>query len=170
MAEAKQGIDLILLYRVRSKATEEAAWKMAFQTEHENSKSRSADTTPTKDGGIITLGEIEYTLTGTSIVAKGDPHVDEMDEAFDNGEVIEVWEIDKAEKGTGENANKYKAKYAQAYLTSFGWTPAAEDALELSQEFGVFGRQQKGYATLTDEQAEVVQYAFTDTVKQTPEG
>lgn len=170
MAEAKQGIDLILLYRVRSKATEEAAWKMAFQTEHENSKSRSADTTPTKDGGIITLGEIEYTLTGTSIVAKGDPHVDEMDEAFDNGEVIEVWEIDKAEKGTGENANKYKAKYAQAYLTSFGWTPATEDALELSQEFGVFGRQQKGYATLTDEQAEVVQYAFTDTVKATPEG
>ncbi|MFB5313020.1 phage major tail protein, TP901-1 family [Enterococcus gallinarum] len=170
MAEAKKGIDLILLYRIKSKATEEAAWKMAFQTEHENSKSRSADVTPTKDGGIIALGDIEYTLTGTSIAAKGDSHIDELDNAFDNGEVIEVWEIDKAERGTAENAEKYKAKYAQAYLTSFGWTPGAEDALELSLEFGVFGRQQKGYATLTEDQAQVVQYVFTDTVKATPEG
>ena len=88
MAEAKKGIDLILLYRVKSKAGQEAAWKLAFQTEHENSKSRSADTTVTKDGGIITLGEIEYTLTGTSIAAKGDAHIDELDDAFDDGEVI----------------------------------------------------------------------------------
>ncbi|MGF2140160.1 MULTISPECIES: phage major tail protein, TP901-1 family [Enterococcus] len=170
MAEAKKGIDLILLYRVKSKAEQEAAWKLAFQTEHENSKSRSADTTVTKDGGIITLGEIEYTLTGTSIAAKGDAHIDELDDAFDDGEVIEVWEIDKAEKGTGENADKYKAKYAQAYLTSFGQSAGAEDSVELSLEFGVFGRQQKGYATLTDEQAEVVQYVFTDTVQATPAG
>ena len=33
-----------------------------------------------------------------------------------------------------------------------------------------FGRQQKGYATLTEDQAQVVQYVFTDTVKATPEG
>lgn len=170
MPEAKQGIDLILLYRVKSKAEQEAAWKMAFQTDHENSKTRSADTTATKDGVSINLGAIEYTLTGTSIATKGDDHIDEMDDAFDNGEIIEVWEIDKAEKGTGENAEKYKAKYAQAYLTSFGQSAGAEDAVELSLEFGVFGRQQKGYATLTDDQAEVVQYAFTDTTKQTPEG
>ena len=30
MAEAKKGIDLILLYRIKSKATEEAAWKNGF--------------------------------------------------------------------------------------------------------------------------------------------
>ena len=81
-----------------------------------------------------------------------------------------MWEIDKAEKGTGENAGKFKAKYAQAYLTSFGQSAGAEESGELSLEFGVFGRQQKGYATLTDEQAEVVQYVFTDTVQATPEG
>ncbi len=38
--------------------------------------------------------------------------------------------------------------------------------LELSLEFGVFGKPQKGYATLTDEQADVVQYVFKDTVKE----
>ena len=42
MAEltAKQGKDIILLYRVLSKASKEAAWKLAFQTEHSNEKTR----------------------------------------------------------------------------------------------------------------------------------
>ncbi|MCT4409067.1 phage major tail protein, TP901-1 family, partial [Lactococcus cremoris] len=53
----------------------------------------------------------------------------------------------------------------RAYLTSFSYEPNSEDALELSLEFGVFGKPQKGYATLTTEQANVVQYVFKDTVR-----
>ena len=164
MAEltAKQGKDIILLYRVLSKASKEAAWKLAFQTEHSNEKTRDYNTTPTKDGPVGALAEVEYSLSATSIAANGDPHLDEMDKAFDDGEIIEVWEIDKAEKGSD---GKYKAKYLRAYLTSFSYEPNSEDALELSLEFGVFGKPQKGYATLTEEQANVVQYVFKDTVK-----
>ena len=163
MAEltAKQGKDIILLYRVLSKASKEAAWKLAFQTEHSNEKTRDYNTTATKDGTIGSLAAIEYSLSATSIAANGDPHLDEMDKAFDDGEIIEVWEIDKAEKGSD---GKYKAKYLRAYLTSFSYEPNSEDALELSLEFGVFGKPQKGYATLTTEQANVVQYVFKDTV------
>lgn len=163
MAEltAKQGKDIILLYRLLSKATKEAAWKLAFQTEHSNEKTRYYNTTATKDGIIGSLAAIEYSLSATSIAANGDPHLDEMDKAFDDGEIIEVWEIDKAEKGSD---GKYKAKYLRAYLTSFSYEPNSEDALELSMEFGVFGKPQKGNATLTEEQANVVQYVFKDTV------
>ncbi|WP_285151877.1 phage major tail protein, TP901-1 family [Lactococcus petauri] len=163
MAEltAKQGKDIILLYRLLSKATKEAAWKLAFQTEHSNEKTRDYNTTATKDGTIGSLAAIEYSLSATSIAANGDPHLDEMDKAFDDGEIIEVWEIDKAEKGSD---GKYKAKYLRAYLTSFSYEPNSEDALELSMEFGVFGKPQKGNATLTEEQANVVQYVFKDTV------
>ena len=163
MAEltAKQGKDIILLYRLLSKATKEAAWKLAFQTEHSNEKTRDYNTTPTKDGPVGALAEVEYSLSATSIAANGDPHLDEMDKAFDDGEIIEVWEIDKAEKGSD---GKYKAKYLRAYLTSFSYEPNSEDALELSLEFGVFGKPQKGQATLTEEQANVVQYVFKDTV------
>ena len=159
MAEltAKQGKDIILLYRVLSKASKEAAWKLAFQTEHSNEKTREYNTTATKDGIIGSLAAIEYSLSATSIAANGDPHLDEMDKAFDDGEIIEVWEIDKAEKGSD---GKYKAKYLRAYLTSFSYEPNSEDALELSLEFGVFGKPQKGQATLTEEQANVVQYVF----------
>ena len=163
MAEltAKQGKDIILLYRLLSKASKEAAWKLAFQTEHSNEKTRYYNTTATKDGIIGSLAAIEYSLSATSIAANGDPHLDEMDKAFDDGEIIEVWEIDKAEKGSD---GKYKAKYLRAYLTSFSYEPNSEDALELSLEFGVFGKPQKGQATLTEEQANVVQYVFKDTV------
>ncbi|SPS12101.1 Chaperonin GroEL [Lactococcus lactis] len=158
---AKQGKDIILLYRLLSKATKEAAWKLAFQTEHSNEKTRDYNTTTTKDGTIGSLAAIEYSLSATSIAANGDPHLDEMDKAFDDGEIIEVWEIDKAEKASD---GKYKAKYLRAYLTSFSYEPNSEDALELSLEFGVFGKPQKGQATLTEEQANVVQYVFKDTV------
>lgn len=142
MAEltAKQGKDIILLYRVLSKASKEAAWKLAFQTEHSNEKTREYNTTATKDGIIGSLAAIEYSLSATSIAANGDPHLDEMDKAFDDGEIIEVWEIDKAEKGSD---GKYKAKYLRAYLTSFSYEPNSEDALELSLEFGVFGKPQR---------------------------
>ena len=163
---AKQGKNIILLYRLLNKAKDEAAWKLAFQTDHSSEKTRDFNTTPTKDGSVGALAEAEYSLSATSIAADGDPHIDEMDDAFDNADIVEVWEIDKAEKGTGENADKYKAKYLRAYLTSFSYEPNSEDALELSLEFGVFGKPQKGYATLTDDQADVVQYVFKDTVKE----
>ncbi|WP_285004825.1 phage major tail protein, TP901-1 family [Lactococcus garvieae] len=163
---AKQGKNIILLYRLLTKAKDEAAWKLAFQTDHSSEKTRDYNTTPTKDGPVGALAAAEYSLSATSIAADGDPHIDEMDDAFDNGDIVEVWEIDKAEKGTGDNSDKYKAKYLRAYLTSFSYEPNSEDALELSLEFGVFGKPQKGYATLTDEQADVVQYVFKDTVKE----
>lgn len=163
---AKQGKNIILLYRLLTKAKDEAAWKLAFQTDHSSEKTRDYNTTPTKDGPVGALAAAEYSLSATSIAADGDPHIDEMDDAFDNGDIVEVWEIDKAEKGTGDNSDKYKAKYLHAYLTSFSYEPNSEDALELSLEFGVFGKPQKGFATLTDEQADVVQYVFKDTVKE----
>lgn len=163
---AKQGKNIILLYRLLKKAKDEAAWKLAFQTDHSSEKTRDYNTTPTKDGPVGALAEVEYSLSATLIAADGDSHIDEMDDAFDNGDIVEVWEIDKAEKGTGDNSDKYKAKYLRAYLTSFSYEPNSEDALELSLEFGVFGKPQKGFATLTEEQADVVQYAFKDTIKE----
>lgn len=168
--EAKQGIDIILLYRILSKSTEEAAWKLAFQTEHDNGISRDSDSTATKDGPIQNLSQVEYDFSATSIVAKNDPHVDEMKQALIDGEIIEIWEIDRAEKGTNTNAEKYKATYFQAYISSFSNNPNSEDALELELEFAVNGIGQPGWATLTEDQAEVVQYQFKDTVKEIAEG
>lgn len=166
--ETLQGIDVILLYRLLKKQNEEAAWKMTLQTEHDNSITRDAESTVTKDGNVQTLSPVEYDLSATSIVAIGDPHVDEMKKALIDGEIIEIWEINKAEKGTGENANKFKATYYQGYVSEYSPTATAEDKVELSLSFAINGVGQDGFATLTKEQAEVVQYVFEDTNKKEP--
>lgn len=172
MAEAAKGIDVILLFRLLEDATKEAAFKLAFQTEHENTKSKDSDSVATKDGPIRTPGALEFDFSATSILSINDPYVDKLEGALDDDKLIEIWEINRAEKGTGEDAEKYKATYYQGYVTSFGKNPNAEDSVELSLEFGINGKGAKGYATLSAEQEEVVQYVFKDTVKETvpPEG
>lgn len=158
--DAVKGIDRILLFRILSKQGTASASKLAFQTEHEVSKSRDVDSTPTKDGVRQSLGELETEISVTSILAKGDEFAGEMEEAFDNGDIVEIWDIDRSAKGTED---KYKATYYQAYMTSFSQSPNSEDDVEMSMDFSINGKGQKGEATLTAEQADVVQYAFHDT-------
>lgn len=167
MAEAAKGIDVILLFRLLEDATKEAAFKLAFQTEHENTKSKDSDSVATKDGPIRTPGALEFDFSATSILALNDPYVEKLETALDEDKLIEIWEINRAEKGTGGDADKYKATYYQGYVTSFGKNPNAEDSVELSLEFGINGKGAKGYATLSADQEEVVQYVFKDTVKET---
>ncbi|EGO6670419.1 phage major tail protein, TP901-1 family [Enterococcus faecalis] len=164
---AAKGIDIILLFRVLKKSKEEAAWKLAFQNEHENTKTKDSDSVATKDGPIRIPGSLEIDFSATSILSVGDPYVDQLEEALDNDDIIEIWEINKAEKGTGDNADKYKATYYQGYVTSFGKSPNAEDTVEVSLEFGINGKGAKGFATLTADQEEVVQYVFKDTTIET---
>lgn len=158
--ETVKGINRILLFRPLNKAGTEAASKLAFQTEHDVSKSRDVDSVSTKDGKIQSLGDLETEISVTSVLAKGDTFAEEMEKAFDDGEIIEIWDIDR----TGEGSDgKYPATYYQAYATTFNQTPNAEDDVEMSIDFAVNGKGQKGEATLTAEQESVVQYAFTDT-------
>lgn len=158
--ETVKGIDRILLFRPLSLKGTDAASKLAFQTEHDISKSRDVDSVSTKDGKVQSLGDLETEISVTSILAQGDDFAVTMEEAFDDGEVIEIWDIDR----TGEGLDgKYPATYYQAYATSFNQTPNAEDDVEMSIDFAVNGKGQKGEATLTAEQESVVQYAFTDT-------
>lgn len=165
--QAKKGIDVILLYRLLKDAKKQAAFKMAFQTEHSIEMSRDADAQKTKDGNIQNLGQIEYDFSATSIVAVNDPKIAELKKAMVDGELVEIWEIDKSEKGTSGNEGKYKATYYQGYVTKFGTSPNSEDSVELEIEFSINGVGQEGWATLTADQAKVVQYVFEDTaIKQ----
>ena len=164
---AAKGIDIILLFRLLKKSKEEAAWKLGFQTEHENTKTKDSDSVATKDGPIRIPGSLVIDFSATSILSVGDPYVDQLEEALDNDDIIEIWEINKAEKGTRDNADKYKATYYQGYVTSFGKSPNAEDTVEVSLEFGINGKGAKGFATLTADQEEVVQYVFKDTTIET---
>ena len=164
MPVAKKGIDSILLFRLLSDASKADGAKLAFQTEHSTEKSRDTNSVKTKDGVLQSVGGIEVSITATTIMAEEDELVAKLETAMDKGELVEVWEIEKNAKKKGD---KFESVYYQGYLTSFKKTKNAEDLIELELEFAVNGTGVKGYATLNNSQAEVVQYEFADTTKGT---
>lgn len=167
MAEMQQGKNKILLFRLLSEQNTSAA-KLVFQTEHTFSYSRSLDRIVTKDGTIVKVGELESEVSIEAIQAKTDPVRDMLENAVKQGEKLELWEVTVDEEL--KEGDKYPAVYAQGYLDSWESSSAAEDESTVSSNFIVELEPQVGLATLTADQEEAVQYAFKDTVAETPEG
>lgn len=161
-AEAVSGKKIVYLYRILSKATSTAAAALAFTTENSRTKSKDADSTETKDGPIRTPGAAEVEISATSILAKGDTLIDELEAAMDANEIIEVWEANLEEPAESGD-NKFKGAYYQGYLTEFEKTSSAEDFVECSLTFGINGTGVKGDVTVSAEQQEIAAYVFTDT-------
>lgn len=161
-AEAVSGKKIVYLYRILSTATSKAAAALAFTTENSRTKSKDADSTETKDGPIRTPGAAEVEITATSILAKGDTLIDELEAAMDNDSLIEIWEANLEEPATG-GTNKFKGRYYQGYLTEFEKTSGAEDFVECSLTFGINGAGASGDVTVTADQQEVAAYVFADT-------
>ena len=136
-AEAVQGKKLVYLYRIASKAATVNGATLAFTTENGRTKSKDADSTATKDGSIRTPGTSETEITATSILAKGDKLIDELEEAMDDDELMEIWEANLDEPAE-EGENKFKGRYFQGYLTEFEKTSSAEDFVECSILCGIF--------------------------------
>lgn len=163
-AEAVRGKKLVYLYRIASKSATNNGVTLAFTTENERTKSKDADSTETKDGSIRTPGASETEISVTSILAKGDELVDDLEAAMDNDELIEIWEANLDEPASGGD-NKFKGMYFQGYITEFGKSSAAEDFVEISMTFGINGTGASGDVTVTTEQQEVAAYVFKDTQK-----
>ena len=102
-AEAVSGKKIIYLYRIKEKSKTDDAVGLAFTTENERTKSKDADTTVTKDGTVRTPGAAEVEITASSLLKKGDKFIDELEEALDNDEMLEIWEVNLAEEGIDTN-------------------------------------------------------------------
>ena len=162
-ATAVSGRKLVYLYRILSKASTTAGVAMAFTTENTRTKSKDADTTITKDGAIRTPSASEVEITATSILAKGDKLIGELEAAMDKDEIIEIWEANLEEPGS--DGQKFKGRYYQGYLTEFEINSNAEDYVEVSTTFGINGTGAEGEVTVSKEQQEIAAYAFKDTAK-----
>ena len=165
-AEAIAGKKIIYLYRIMSKEKDHDATAIAFTTENERTKSKDADTTATKDGTVRTPGTAEVEITASSLLKKGDQFIDELEDALDNDQMMEIWEVNLEEEGTDGNEGKYKSKYFQGFLTELDQTSSAEDNVEISLTFGINGNGVSGYATVSEEQKEIAAYVFRDTQKK----
>jgi TP901-1 family phage major tail protein len=163
-AEGVQGKKIVYLYRIASEAANADAVNLAFVTENGRTKSKDSDSTFTKDGSITTPGAVEQEITSTSLLAKGDTMIDKLEDALDNGDLIEIWEANLEEAAEG-GQNKFKGMYFQGYLTEFEKTSSAEDFVECSLTFAINGSGVRGDVTVSAEQQEMANYVFTDTKK-----
>lgn len=157
--EAVKGSKIIYKYRVLGTAT--AAQHVAYTTENTRTKSKDADATATKDGTIRTPGVSEVEIECTSMLKKGDTFISALEDAMDEGKLLEIWEINLEEPGTG--SDKYKSRYFQGYLTELEVSSDAEDYAEISLSFGVNGSGVKGDATVTASEIAQADYVFKDT-------
>ena len=161
-AVAVSGKKIVYLFRLLSKAQSEAGSILAFVTENGRTKSRDADTTATKDGSVRTPGAVETEITCSSLMAKGDKMIDKLEGALDSNEIIEIWEANLEEPGTG--TNKFKGAYFQGYLTEFEKNSNADESVEISLTFGINGTGVKGDVTVTTAQQGMASYVFKDSV------
>ena len=158
---AIEGKKIVYLFRILKNAATKAAAAMAFTTENERSKSKDSDSVATKDGAIVIPGEVEIEISATALLAKGDTLAEELEDAMDANEVIEIWEANLEEKGASEG--KFKGRYFQGYLTEFTLSSSAEDHAEHECTFAINGSGVKGEVTVTAEQQEIANYVFADT-------
>ena len=163
-AEAVSGKKLVYLYRIKSKAATADGVALAFTTENERTKSKDSDSVVTKDGSIRVPGAVEQEITATSLLAKGDTFVNDLEDAMDNDEIIEIWEANLEEPAEG-GANKFKGMYFQGYLTEVSIASTAEDHVEVSLTFAINGNGVRGDVTVSAEQQEIAEYVFADTAK-----
>lgn len=159
-AQAVQGKKIVYLFRVFGSNT--AASAMAFTTENERSKSKESETVATKDGGIVIPGAVEQEISATAILKKGDTLVNALEDALDNGTLIEIWEANLDDPATG-GTDKFKGRYFQGYLTEFTLSSSAEDHAEYECTFAINGAGAKGDVTVSATQQAVAGYTFTDT-------
>ena len=127
-------------------------------------KSKESESTVTKDGSITTPGAVEQEITSTSLLAADNELVEKLEDALDNGELLDIWEANLDEPAE-EGSNKFKGRYFQGYLTEFEKSSSAEDFVELSHTCAINGAGVRGDVTVSAEQQEMANYMFADTAK-----
>lgn len=163
-AEGVRGDKLVYLYRLHKEAATADGAVLAFVTENTRTKSKESESTVTKDGSITTPGAIEHELESTSLLAKGNEMVEKMEDALDNGDLLDIWEVNLDEPAEG-GENKFKGRYFQGYITELEVSSSAEDFVELSHTFSLNGSGVRGDVTVSAEQQEMASYVFADTKK-----
>lgn len=156
-----KGSKMVYLFRVLENAATDTGTLLAFVTENSRSTSIDADSTATKDGAIRSPGTPEITISSTSILPKEDEIIDELETAALQNKIIECWEANLEEPGTGNN--KFKGTYFNGYITSIEKTSSAEDNVEISIEYAANGTGVKGDVTVTAAQQAVASLVFKDT-------
>lgn len=165
----KKSKDRLYLFRRLGEAVD--ADRMMFMTEFELSHETDTDSEDTMDGSFSTDGATKSTATATAKMVYGDPFADEIEDAVVDKTAYEMWEIESKIEGTGGDSGKYKAKYFQGKFNKFTLKGESGGNDEYELEYGVWGRYQRGYASIPNQiekELEENGYKFHNTTADDP--
>lgn len=162
--EALQGKYNVLLFRPLKLAASQAGAKIAFQTDHSKSSRANTTSVETKDGNISASGAPEKDYQLNFIAAKDDSLLGQLEEAHNNGEKVEIWDVQiDPDTLNPSQSSQHPGTYCQAIITDMNTSSPANDNIKVSLSCKVELIPQKGSVTITAAQAQAIQYAFTDT-------
>lgn len=163
MAVAK-GKNIVLLIRDLSQPKTEADY-ILYQTDFSKTISKEVDETVTKTGTIKATSDSSTEISITALAQEDDAVLDALEDGMHTDKKYGFWEINKAVEGAEVgDKGKYKALYYEGEITNYDLTAGAEGPIEVTMDLTIEGVGQRGFATLTEEQEEFVQYVFKDTV------
>lgn len=145
------GQDKILLFRILGE--EGNAWKLAFQTEHTSSESRSFTAEQTKDGAISSVGAYEASYSVSSYLKKGDNYIQELKQAIREVKQIELWDINTID---ADVETVLEGDYSVCNLTSIDFSNGSEGSVEASLELQVQGVPITGEVSVTPELINII--------------
>ena len=133
--------------------------RMAFQTSHEKSSTREADTIITKDGTQRSPSEVVVEYSLTTLMAAGDLVRERLENAFlaERPEPITFWDVDITAPAGAPNT--YPAREFQGYITDWSESAGAEDAVEISLTAAMNGTGEIGTVTLDAGKTRVTAFA-----------
>lgn len=161
VATPAYGKHKILMFRLYEDRLKAGATKLALQTKHEWKYEAKSDSTETKDGTINSPATPGVTLDIEAISSLDDVNTMLKNSVIDQ-KMLEVWEINL---GDPQDDGKYGAVYARGYMTSWDVPSEVGKLDELKTSMNIDQIPQDGVATVSDEQAKAIQYAFEDTIK-----
>lgn len=163
--EAVQGKNIVFMVRKYADRKTKAASSVIFQTDYGRSLSADIDATATKDGNVNTPKPASTEVTASLILSTQDDLIDALEDACQNGDLLEIWEINLQKPTTVKSKKpmKYKGKYMQGTLTSFELSAKADDLATYDSTFSINGKPQKGEVTVSKENQAEIDYVFADT-------
>lgn len=161
MEQPIEGIERVLMFRLKENADKENAKRLALQTTHTIKESAKVATTATKDGTIVAPGTLTTTI---EIEALGSDTVvnDMLHYAAKQQKVVEAWEIDFS-KPAGNN--QYMAQYGYGYLSDWETPAKVGTDATIKTTLTLNGQLVKGKATVSAQDAATVNNFFRDTVQ-----
>ena len=158
------GKHTVLLIRDLSAPATEADYILC-QTDFSKTISKEIDETVTKTGTVKATGDSSTEISVTALAQEDDAVLDALEDGMHSDKKYGFWEVNKAVEGSKPgDTGKYKAQYYEGEITTFDSSAPADAKVEVTLDLSIDGHGQRGFATLSAEQEEFVQYVFKDTV------